>query len=73
MLQCVSVGNLTDESGIEKKHHKKANIPDGESLFTPRRSPRGIVPNRQFKDMEVEYKPGKRQGTNRLTLNFLSL
>lgn len=32
--------------------------------FTPRRSSRGVIPNRKFKDMEVDFTPGRKQSKN---------
>ncbi|VDI52141.1 Hypothetical predicted protein [Mytilus galloprovincialis] len=54
----------TVETINEKNDRKsiKMECPEKEENdFTPRRSSRGVIPNRKFKDMEVNFTPGRKQ------------
>jgi hypothetical protein len=52
---------LTREKAGKNSKFDPSTVPNAETNFSPRRSSRDVVPNRKFKDMEVDFTPGRKQ------------
>jgi hypothetical protein len=46
---------LTREKAGKNSKFDPSTVPNAETNFSPRRSSRDVVPNRKFKDMEVDF------------------